>query len=66
MKESLAMLLKTNGGKMFDFVPVRMLMKTKELYLYIAILLKINGLAKTPRPRWHSLFSTLLALQSSS
>jgi len=33
MKDSLAMLLKTNGGKMSVFVSLAMLMKTNGLFL---------------------------------
>ena len=32
MKDSLAMLLKINGGKMSDFWPLAMLMKTNDLF----------------------------------
>jgi len=34
MKDSLAMLLKTNGGKMSDFEPLAMLMRIKGLFLF--------------------------------
>jgi hypothetical protein len=34
MKDSLAILLKTNGGKMSDFASLAMLMKTNDLFLF--------------------------------
>jgi ABC-type enterochelin transport system substrate-binding protein len=34
MKDSLAMLLKTNGGKMSDFSSPGMLLKTHDLFLF--------------------------------